>query len=398
MNPKKYKFTWSGETPQGNKINGEYQAKNIAYVKVYLRNQNIKNFHIRRKIFSYPKIIPELEITLFYRQMSTMLDAGIALLAIFKMLIATQKNIYFQKILISLKQDIESGKSLSYGLTQFPKYFNPFICHLIRIGEQTGTLSHSLSRAAYYKEKNISFKKQIQQALLYPCVITFVALSVLLIMLIYIVPRFAELFETMHHHLPAFTQFIILISLAIRHYYWILLIPAIFLFYLFFNYKRSTRIQTKIDTLVLKTPLLGGIIKKTLFLQFTRNLAITLKAGVPILDAFKMIAFYQPNILFSKILQQVQIDIASGRQLHRAIQSHSIFPPLLFQMIQVGEETGKLEVMLEKMANLFEEEIDHFITQLKHLLEPLIIAILGVLIGGIVIAMYLPIFKLGTVI
>jgi type IV pilus assembly protein PilC len=391
-------YTWSGISKLGTKINGEMAAKNKFYVKIHLIHQGITAIKIRRKLQFIREPIKELDITLFFRQLGTLINAGIPIVQACDSLEHTQTNISLKSLITTIRHEIESGKSFSQQLYQYPRYFDSFICHLIKIGEHTGKLDQSLLQSAHHKEKSIALKRQIKQALLYPAMVTSVAIAVTLIMLIFIVPRFAELFQSTHHQLPVFTRYVISISDFIRTYYWLSGILIIIAGIFTYSAHHSKRLQTIIDNFILKIPIIGVIISKVILIRFAQNLAATFSAGIPLLESLKLLETNTNNHIFNQAILRLQLEISRGLQLHTAMQLTRTFPPLMVQMIKVGEDAGKLETMLEKIAILYEQDVEHFIQNIKQLLEPLIMIILGVLIGGVVIAMYLPVFKLGTVI
>lgn len=353
----------------------------------------------RPQIFSFFRrhTISTLEIAIFFRQLSTLIAAGIPLVQSFDILRQTQENLQLCLLISTLKNEIEAGKNFISGLRKYPRYFDELNCHLVNAGEQTGTLEIMLKRIAHYKEKSFALKNQIKQALFYPCIIFFVALVICIIMLTMVIPRFADLFQSMHGSLPLFTQVVINFSIFLRANYWLGVIPifaiTIFMYYL----KKSPSLKIYIDSIALKIPILYQIIQKIVMARFSRSLATTFSAGLPITESLKLVAYTCSNHVYTQLVIGLEAQVSSGKQLHVALSQNSLFPALVVHMIKVGEESGSLECMLEKIADLYEADIDHLVKNLSHLLEPLIMLVLGVLIGGLVIAMYLPIFKLGTV-
>jgi type IV pilus assembly protein PilC len=389
-------YSWAGISKSGKPITGEIIAETLFQAKLNLYVNGIKVRRIRKKIGFIRKKTQPSNLALFLRQLSLLLQSGVPMIQACEILLA-QNNIILKSLIATLKTKIESGSPLSQSLKLFPQYFDFFVCHLIFIGEQTGKIEDLLLRAAKHMEKKVLLKKQIIQALFYPAIISMVALIVTLVMLIVIVPRFAEIFQSMHHELPVFTKIIIFFSNLLRNIYWLPLIPIITALFFYYRYISMPAFQIFIQRFILKLPYLGNALNKVLLARFTENLATLFNAGITISDALKLLIDSTNNITYRKIFQQIRYDIAKGMQLHIALQNHSFFPPLMTQMIKVGEESGQLATMLEKITLLFEEEVQSFITYLNLLLEPLIMVILGVLIGGLVIAMYLPIFKLGTI-
>jgi type IV pilus assembly protein PilC len=352
-----------------------------------------KNF-----IFSkFNKKISTINIILFLRQLATLITSGIPLVQGCEILQQSQKNNALQTLIIAIKADIEAGKALARTLRKFPHYFDGLTCHLISIGEETGTLAVMFTRIALYKEKVFAIKKKFKQALFYPALVIILALSISLVMLIFVVPRFAELFQNIPGSLPLFTQGVIQLSRFIRDYSWLGLFLLIGLGVLSYYYNHAVKPQPAMKDWIFKLPYIGQIFIKIALIRFIRSLATTFAAGAPLKESLKTIAFVCGYHSYTKAILKLQTEISQGQQLHYAMQKNSLFPNMLIQMVKVGEESGRLDYMLEKIAEIYEAEVDYRVTNLSHLLEPLIMIILGVLIGGLVIAMYLPIFKLGTV-
>lgn len=305
-------------------------------------------------------------------------------------------HIIFQKMIITIKQDLESGKLLSVSLQKFIYYFDSITCQLIHVGEQSGTLTTILKRIALQKEHYLRLKKQFIQSLIYPIIILIIALFVSIIMLTFVVPRFAELFKTMHGRLPTLTLAVIALSQFMQKYYGVLFLLNSMAILIFKYISHFTYIKHKIHGIILTLPIIGVIFSKTILARFARYLAIALNAGIPLAQSLKMMENIFGNLHYEKIISTLCADIAKGQQLHQSMRAYSHFPTMMIQMVKIGEESGTLEEMLEKIAEIYEFDINHLITNMTHILEPLIMIILGVLIGGLVIAMYLPIFKLGT--
>lgn len=331
------------------------------------------------------KKISSLEIAAFFRQFATLVHAGIPIVQSLEMLSHNTETQAFKKIIHSVRTSIETGLALSESLRAFSYCFDHFSCYLIYIGEQSGTLPAILKRIADHKEKILVYKRQLQQALLYPITVVSVSLIIIMIMLIFVVPRFAEIFQNMHGTLPRFTVFIIDVSQAIKSNYDLLLFSILLLFYF----------RNRFLPIIWKCPILKTLYQKNGLSHFAYQLAITLKAGIPITDALQ-IMMNAPHSFYSKFLPRIYQELNNGSFLSEVLHSTSSFPTLMVQMIKVGEESGTLEEMLEKISEIYTAEVDHFLKNLNHLLEPLIMVVLGVLIGGLVIAMYLPIFRLGA--
>jgi type IV pilus assembly protein PilC len=395
---KKHTYTWSGISPTGKKLTGEMQAVSLNQARAHLKHLGITLTTIaikHKKLFkTFTKKITAIDIALFFRQLATLISASIPIVQSFEILRQSQENPSLSTLIQSLKKEVEAGKNLVIALRKFPNYFDDLTCYLIQIGEQTGTLEIMLKRIAYHKEKSITLRNQIKQALFYPSMIFSVAILVSLVMLLFIVPRFAELFQTMHGQLPLFTQCIVNLSTGLRNYYWLVLIPILLFIITAPKIWRHPEFKQRFDTIILRV----SIVNKIILTRFLRSLSITFAAGVPIAEALKILAPTTGNQKFTKIISELYQGVFKGQQLHQAMRPQSLFPLMTIQMIKVGEESGTLEHMLTKIAEIYESDIDHLIEQFKQLLEPLIMIILGALIGGLVIAMYLPIFKLGTVI
>lgn len=350
------------------------------------------------KKFLFNRAILQFDIAIFFRQLATLISANIPIVQSCDILQQSQEKIPLKLLIRSLKQEIESGKTFAESLKKFPRYFDEFVCHLIHTGEYSGTLEKMLKRIAHHQEKSLALKNKIKQALFYPTIIFIVAIIVSLIMLIFIVPQFVELFQNMHGTLPAFTKAIIFLSDTLRENYWLTLLPIFGMYLFIYYYKNSRPFKSSIDSILFTIPFLKTIFQKTLLIRFSRGLATTYAAGVPILDALKIITYASHHVHYTKAITTLQTDVKAGKQLHASMQRNSLFSAMSVQMVKVGEESGSLDFMLEKIAEIYENDIDHIAANLSHLIEPLIMIILGVLIGGLVIAMYLPIFKLGTII
>jgi type IV pilus assembly protein PilC len=397
----KHIFQWTGITLQGKNAQGEIAAESSLIAKQLLQHQSILFLKIQRKKSAsftlFKRSISQTDMAQFYRQLGTLICAGIPLVQSCYIILQNQTHELFNHLILTIKMELEKGQNLSVSLHKHPRYFDNLTCHLIKIAEYTGTLDKMLLRISTHKEKMLALKNKIKQALLYPSIISVAAIIVTMTLLMFVVPQFTELFQSLHGQLPSATVRIIQLSNFIRDYYWLTFLPLpvsmIFVFY----YKKSLSLKKRADYILLKIPILGNLLHKFILARFARTLSTILAAGVPIQDALKLLLDIHDNEVYKNAIQRLQTSIAAGQQLHYAILSARIFPSMMTQMIRVGEESGALEQMLEKTAEFYESEMDYWITYFSQLLEPLIIVILGVLIGGLVIAMYLPIFKLGTV-
>lgn len=343
------------------------------------------------------KSISSLDFSLFFRQLSALITAGIPILQGLNILKQNQSNKTLEYLLMIIEKNLEAGNTLSDCVSKFPRYFDKLTCHLIQIGELSGTLPSSLNRIAIHKENILVIKNKMKQALFYPAIILITALIVSVIMLTVVIPRFAELFTSMHATLPLFTLTIIHLSEFIRHYYWTAFFPIFAIILLIYYAKRSKFFRYRLESILFRMPSLGSLYMKIILSRFCRTLATTFHAGIPIDQSLKIIAHATASDLYAHSILKLRLAITKGQQLHQSMQRQWLFPDLLVQMIKIGEETGTLEKMLDKITNIYEADLDHWLTMCSHILEPLIITILGVLIGGLVIAMYLPLFKLGTV-
>lgn len=394
-------YIWSGITANHKKITGEITALSMNLAKSQLKQQGITSITLQKKqkkIFHTNKKITVLDIALFFRQLTALISAGSPLMQSCDILQKSQEKEKCQKLIMNIKNEIASGNNFANSLRKFPQHFDSLTCHLVQTGEQTGTLSIMLKRITHHKEKSIALKKQLIKALFYPITLFLIAIIVTIIMLTCIVPRFAELFQNMHGQLPPLTLAVISLSTIFKNYFWlsITLLPCsvLFTYYL----KKSKKLRHQVDSFLLSFPLIGKILQKSILARLMRNLATTFSAGISITDSLNIIAYTSGNIVYTKLILSLKNQVTSGQPLHIAMHNHYLFPSIAVQMIKIGEESGTLAAMLEKMADFYESDVENIIANCSQLLEPLIMVILGVLIGGLVLAMYLPIFKLGTII
>lgn len=397
-------FTYEGKDARGTSIKGEINAVNLSLAKADLRRQGLVPTKLKRKAkplfnFSTKKRIKAADICTFSRQMATMMASGVPLVQSFDIIAKGTDNESVQDLVTQLKNDVEGGLSFSEALSKHPKYFDQLFCNLVYAGESSGALEAMLDRIATYKEKSESLKRKIKKALFYPTAVTVVAIIVTAILLIFVVPQFQELFKGFGADLPAFTLLVIHISNVVRDWWWGILLMMITAGFFFIQGKRrSPRFQHFLDRLSVRIPVIGPILHKAAIARFARTLATTFAAGVPLVEALDAVAKASGNIIYSTAIYQIREEVATGSQIQFSMRNTGIFPNMVVQMIAIGEESGALDHMLEKVANIYEEEVDTAVDGLSSLLEPLIMAVLGVLVGGLVIAMYLPIFKMGSVI
>lgn len=398
-------FIWEGKNAQGLSAQGEIAAANLAMARIELRNKGISYSKITKKskpLFSFGKSkkkIKPLDIALFTRQLSTMLSAGLPMVKAFEIIGLHHEKPSMEELILKMKDYISTGHTLAESLVLYPKYFDNLFCSLIDAGERSGTLETMLERIASYLEKMQALKKKIKKALMYPLIVLSAAFGAGGILLIFIVPRFQSMFSSFGADLPAFTQMVVNLSNFMQKYWWIIVgIIAGTIFSIRHFRKTSPTFVYKMDKLVLRLPIFGLILKKVIFARVTRTLATTLTAGMSIIDAFDSINKIIDNRVYGEALAKVRNDIASGQQISAALEATHLFPNLVVKMISVGEESGTLELMLNKVAGYYEEDVDSLVDNLSSLMEPLIMIVLGVIIGGFVVAMYLPIFQLGSVV
>lgn len=400
---KKIIFKWVGINKSGAKVTGNLSANNINIVRAELRRQGITPSKVKKQsqpitLFSNNKI-KSIDIAVFTRQLSTMIAAGIPIVQALEILANGQTNPKFQSLLHSVKQDVEAGANLSDALAKNPLYFNKLFCNLVSAGEQSGSLDTMLDRIALYREKIESLKGKIKKALFYPIAVVVIALLISSGMLIFIVPQFAEIFKSFGADLPVATQTVIQISEWMQSY-WYIFFAAIGLsiFSIKKGREKSPQFAYAFDKFLLKIPIIGKILQKAAIARITQTLSTTFAAGMPLVDALQVVSGSAGNLLFSEALDKIRNDVSSGQQIHISMKSSPLFPTMVIQMVAVGEESGSLEFMLAKIADFYDEQVDNAVNSLSSLLEPLIMVVLGVLIGGLVIAMYLPIFRLGGVV
>lgn len=397
-------FIWHGVNRKGKKINGELPAKNIIELKAQLRKQGITPSKVKKKAkplfgMSGDKAITPGDIAVISRQIATMLGAGVPLVQTIEMIGKGHNNSNMQKLLGEVGNKLASGIPLSDCLREHPRQFDALYCDLVASGEQSGSLETIYDRIATYKEKAEALKAKIKKAMTYPIAVLVIAAIVTSILLIFVVPVFQDIFAGFGAELPAFTLFVVGIS-DFMVAYWHLGLGAIFIFIFLFKraHQNSQKLRDKIDRQILKLPVVGGILEKAAVARYARTLSTTFAAGVPLIDALESAAGAAGNAVFRDAILEVRAEVSSGMQMNLAMRNCSIFPDMVIQMVAIGEESGAVDDMLSKVANVYEAEVDNAVDNLTALLEPLIMAVLGVVIGGLIIAMYLPIFQLGKVV
>jgi type IV pilus assembly protein PilC len=394
-------YSWQGTDRQGRPAQGELVGPNQAIVKAQLRKQGIVAKTVKRKakpLLNTKKKIKPADIAIFARQLATMMKAGVPLVQSFDIVAEGLENPSMRDLVVEIKNDVASGTGLAISLSKHPKYFDDLFCSLVSSGEQAGTLETMLDRIATYKEKTESLKKKIKKAMTYPAAVLVVAIVVTGILLVKVVPQFAETFSSFGAGLPAFTLFVLHLSEFTQAYWFIILAVIIGAVFAFSEArKKSHKFAEYTDKLFLKFPIIGGILYNSVIARFARTLSTTFAAGVPLVDALDSVAGAAGSIPFHDAIKRIREDVMSGQQLNASIRATNMFPNMLIQMVSIGEESGALDDMLAKVATHYEESVDAMVDGLTALLEPMIMAVLGVLVGGLMIAMYLPIFMLGSV-
>ena len=398
----KVPFQWEGTDRNGKRIKGKSMAANEAAVRPDLRRQGVVPQRIRKErkgLFSGGGKITPGDIAIFSRQLATMLAAGIPLVQAFEIVGTGHENAAMQKLILSIKADVEGGSALAEALAKLPIYFDDLFINLVESGEQAGALETLLDKIATYKEKTEAIKKKIKKALTYPAAVLVVAFIVMTILLIFVIPAFEDLFQGFGADLPAFTRLVIDLSIFVREkgILLALIIGAGIGGFIYFK-KRSRKMRHFLDRMTLKIPVIGPIMQKASIARYARTLSTMFAAGVPLVEALESVAGATGNIVYEQGVLQMRDEVATGQRLQQAMENSDLFPNMVIQMIAVGEESGSLDDMSAKVADFYEEDVDNAVDNLSSLLEPMIMAILGVLVGGLVIAMYLPIFKMGQVV
>ena len=395
-------FLWEGTDRNGKKIKGKSLASDEATVRADLRRRGVAPTRIRKQrkgLFAGGGKITSGDISIFSRQLATMLAAGIPLVQAFEIVGAGHENAAMQKLIFAIKADVEGGSALAEALAKQPLYFDDLFVNLVEAGEQAGALESLLDKIATYKEKTEAIKKKIKKALTYPAAVLAVAFIVTTILLIFVIPSFEDLFQGFGADLPAFTRMIIDLSFFVRSngIYIVMIISAAVATFLYFL-KRSRPFRHFLDRALLKAPVIGPILEKAAIARYARTLSTMFAAGVPLVEALESVAGATGNIVYEVGVLEIRDEVATGQRLQVAMENTGLFPNMVIQMIAVGEESGSLDAMSSKVADFYEADVDDAVDNLSSLLEPMIMAILGVLVGGLVVAMYLPIFKLGAVV
>lgn len=397
---KEVTYSWEGKDKKGKSVKGEIRATGESFVNATLRRQGITVTKVKKQSsFTSKGKISEKDITLFTRQLATMMKAGVPLLQSFDIVGKGHSNPAVAKLLLDIKSDVETGSSMSAAFRKYPLYFDSLFCNLINAGEQAGILDTLLDRLATYKEKILAIKSKIKSALFYPISIIVVAFVIVAVIMIFVIPAFKELFSSFGADLPGPTIVVMAISDIFVKWWWAIFGSIGFgLWFFFYTWKRSLSMQATMDRLILKVPVFGPLIRKATIARWSRTLATMFTAGVPLVEALDSVAGASGNRVYYDATKKVQSEISTGTSLTVAMQNTNVFPNMVLQMTAIGEESGALDSMLSKVADFFEAEVDDAVNALASLMEPVIMVVLGVLIGGLVVAMYMPIFKMGAVV
>ena len=394
-------YVWEGTDKRGKKMKGRMLGSSEAAVKADLRKQGVLAKRVRKEVqlFKSGKKVTAEDIALFARQLATMLQAGIPMVQCFDIIGNGHDKPSMQKLVLAIKADVESGTSLHEALAKHPLYFDDLFVNLVEAGEHAGALETLLDKVATYKEKTEALKKKIKKALFYPTAVLVVAIIVTVILLVFVIPTFEDLFKGFGADLPAFTQMVINLSKFVQDKGWMIALMVGGSGYAFFYFKKRSRPMRRVlDRMLLKAPVVGPIMVKAAIARYARTLSTMFAAGVPLVEALTSVAGATGNIVFEEATLKIRDEVATGNRLQRCMENTGLFPNMVIQMIAVGEESGSLDAMAAKVAEFYEADVDAAVDSMSSLLEPLIMAILGVLVGGLVIAMYLPIFKLGAAI
>ncbi|MCX5911425.1 MAG: type II secretion system F family protein [Deltaproteobacteria bacterium] len=399
-------YVWEGRSRKGTIEKGEISANNEAAVRLQLRRQQIQAIKIHTKpkdilkSLKFPKSrrVKEKELVVFTRQFATMIDAGLPLVQCLEILASQQENTAFKEILLKVKGDVEAGSTFADALRKHPRVFNDLFCNLVAAGEAGGILDTILNRLAAYIEKTMNLKKKVKGAMVYPGVVLSIALVVVAGLLLFVIPVFQKMFADMGGTLPAFTQFVIYLSEVMRRYFIYIAGALVLLGVAFVRWYRTERGRIIVDDLLLKIPVIGPLIKKVAIAKFTRTLGTMLSSGVPIMEGLDIVARTSGNKTIERAILRTKVSIGEGKTIAEPLGASRIFPAMVVQMISVGETTGALDSMLSKIADFYDDEVDTAVTALTSLIEPALMVFLGITVGGLVIAMYLPIFQMAAVI
>lgn len=395
-------FAYEGTNKSGRKTKGEITSTNVNLAKVELRKQGINPTRVKKKggglamLSKMGKKVSSADISLFTRQLATMMKAGVPLVQSFEIVADGMDNPAMKTLILQIRDDVSSGNSFAHAIQQHPKYFDDLFCNLVAAGEQSGALETMLDRLATYKEKTEALRGKVKSAMKYPIAIVLIAFIVSGILLVKVVPQFQSIFSSFGAQLPQFTQMVVNMSNWMQAY-WFIIVACLTI--AFFAYKealkRSKRVRDGQDRLILKLPVIGDILDKSCIARFARTLSTTFAAGVPLVDALESVAGASGNVVYYNAIKKIKDEVSSGIQLNYSMKQSNVFPNMVIQMVAIGEEAGALDSMLDKAATYYEEMVDNAVDGLTSLMEPIIMSFLGVVVGGLVIAMYLPIFNMG---
>lgn len=400
-------FTWEGINRRGQTIKGDMSGQNAAIVKALLRKQGITPTKVRKvsqSLFGIGggpkrKKIKSSDITFFTRQMATMIKAGVPLVQSFDIVADGIDNLSMKELIFNVRDSVSAGNDFASALKQHPEYFDELTCNLVESGEQAGALESMLDRVANYKEKTEALKAKIKKALMYPVITIAIAMIVTVVLLVKVVPTFADMFSSFGAELPAPTQFVMYLSEVVQEYY-ILALGIIIIAGIAFSQsmKRSETFKNSVEKYLLKVPIVGDLVQKAAVARYARVLSTTFAAGVPLVEALESVAGAVGNYVYRTAVLRIRDEVSSGQQMHFAMKSTGVFPNMVIQMTSIGEESGSLDGMLDKAASYYEDEVDNAVDNMTALIEPMMMVFLGVVIGGLIMAMYLPIFKMGEVV
>ena len=396
---KEQTFVWEGVDRNNKPLRGELRAVSETVATTNLRRQGVRVLKIKRQTYRGGRSISERDITFFTRQLATMLKAGVPLLQTFDIIARGHSNARFSRLMLDLKNKVETGSSLSQAFREYPKYFDQLYCNLVQAGETAGMLDAILDRLATYKEKILAIKSKIKSALFYPIAVIVVAIIVVWVIMIFVIPAFKSVFASFGANLPWLTQVVIDISDFVVKWWWAIFLIIVGTFVgIRLSIKRSEAVRYSVHRLSLKIPVIGGILEKATIARWTRTLQTMFAAGVPLVESLDAVGGASGNMVYIQATKRIQTDVSTGTSLTNAMSATNLFPTMVLQMTQIGEESGSLDNMLGKVADFYEREVDDAVAALSSLLEPVIIVFLGIVVGGLVVAMYLPIFKLGAVV
>ncbi len=393
-------YSWEGSDKKGSRITGEIRSTNLAMARAELRRQGVTPLKLRKKTASLfssrKKKITSADIAVFSRQLATMMSAGVPMVQAFDIVGRGHENPSMMELILNIKGDVEGGTSLADALKKHPLYFDDLFVNLVRAGEHAGVLETLLHKIALYKEKTESIKGKIKKALFYPAAVIIVAIIVTAIIMIFVIPQFEQLFRGFGADLPVFTRIVINIAHFVQNYWWAILLGVIAAGYSASHvWKRSRKFRQTVDRILLKVPVIGSILNKAAIARFARTLSTMSAAGVPLVEALDSVAGATGNVVYGDAVLRMREDVATGQSLQLSMRQRNLFPNMVIQMVSIGEESGSLDDMLAKVADFYEEQVDNAVDAMSSLLEPLIMVILGTLVGGLVVAMYLPIFSMG---